>query len=241
MYKCLSVVVFGIAICLSQPLTAQTAVETGTIDPDSVKLIEFSVGMNVVSPTFLDITTNGSTTATGGPALTNLLLFSGIGDSAVFLVSDSNDGIALQSTLSFGAGSGETLGDSFNLGGDGVADGEDGDLMSGSFTLVVGGSPVPDPPGGVGTHLGQFLADGNFGSSLVNCSVSFYSNDKSFSLDGGVLLGDLNGDGVIDLLDVVPFVAAITDGDFVSAADINGDGLVDLLDVAPFVELLSGG
>ena len=54
------------------------------------------------------------------------------------------------------------------------------------------------------------------------------------------LLGDVNQDGSVDLLDVQPFVDLLTDGGFQVEADINGDGLVDLLDVAPFVELLSG-
>lgn len=55
------------------------------------------------------------------------------------------------------------------------------------------------------------------------------------------LLGDVNCDGVVDLLDVQPFVDLITSGDFSVKADINQDGAVDLLDVAPFVELLVAG
>ena len=58
---------------------------------------------------------------------------------------------------------------------------------------------------------------------------------------GGIVPGDVNGDGVVDLLDVTPFVAVLAGGDFNEAADINGDGMVDLLDVGPFVDLLSGG
>ena len=56
-----------------------------------------------------------------------------------------------------------------------------------------------------------------------------------------VLRGDVNLDGVIDLLDVTPFVAVLTGGSFQIEADINKDGLTDLLDVTPFVELLTGG
>ncbi len=52
--------------------------------------------------------------------------------------------------------------------------------------------------------------------------------------------GDVNRDGNVDILDVAPFVDAIT-GDFDCAADVNGDGAVDILDVAPFVALLTGG
>ena len=58
---------------------------------------------------------------------------------------------------------------------------------------------------------------------------------------GTVLLGDINLDGVVDLLDVTPFVQLLTSGDFQCEADVNQDGVVDLLDVTPFVDLLSGG
>lgn len=50
-------------------------------------------------------------------------------------------------------------------------------------------------------------------------------------------LGDINGDGFVTLLDVGPFVAAISDGTFICEADVNQDGIVDLLDVGPFVDL----
>ncbi len=56
-----------------------------------------------------------------------------------------------------------------------------------------------------------------------------------------VLLGDVNLDGVVDLLDVQPFVSLVTTGGFQVEADINMDGFVDLLDVQPFVQILTGG
>jgi uncharacterized membrane protein len=55
------------------------------------------------------------------------------------------------------------------------------------------------------------------------------------------ILGDVNGDGVVNLLDVQPFVVLLTTGGFQIEADINMDGVVDLLDVAGFVVLLTGG
>ena len=54
------------------------------------------------------------------------------------------------------------------------------------------------------------------------------------------LIGDINCDGAVDLLDVSPFVDALSSSDFVAKADINQDGVVNLLDVSPFIELLSG-
>ena len=56
----------------------------------------------------------------------------------------------------------------------------------------------------------------------------------------GLLIGDVNRDGNVDLLDVAPFVELLTNGDFQAEADINQDGVIDLLDAAPFVNLLTG-
>ena len=55
------------------------------------------------------------------------------------------------------------------------------------------------------------------------------------------ILGDVNCDGVVNLLDIGPFVAAVSSGQFNPKADMNGDGLVNLLDVSGFVDVLSGG
>ena len=59
--------------------------------------------------------------------------------------------------------------------------------------------------------------------------------------DPMVLIGDVNLDGVVNLLDVQPFVSLITNTQFQIEADINMDGVVNLLDVSPFVEILVGG
>ena len=54
-----------------------------------------------------------------------------------------------------------------------------------------------------------------------------------------ILLGDVNIDGVVDLLDVEAFVELVTLQEFQAEADVNEDGVVDLLDVAPFIEILT--
>ena len=56
-----------------------------------------------------------------------------------------------------------------------------------------------------------------------------------------VLIGDVNLDGVINLLDVEPFIDAISNGVYQIEADIDGNGEVNLLDVDPFIDLISGG
>ena len=69
-----------------------------------------------------------------------------------------------------------------------------------------------------------------FGHGRINCAATIEAI--------AILLGDVNLDGSVDLLDVAPFVALISSGEFQPEADINQDGSVDLLDVAPFIDLL---
>ncbi len=54
-----------------------------------------------------------------------------------------------------------------------------------------------------------------------------------------ILLGDVNLDGNVNLLDVGPFIERIASANFQAEADCNQDGRVDLLDVEPFIDILS--
>ena len=100
----------------------------------------------------------------------------------------------------------------------------------------------------------QLSVDGNVLTVAADIFIPFefevLTTTAEMTLDGQVVLtgelstlmiGDVNCDGTVDLLDVGPFVDAVTNGVFNSKADINGDSSVDLLDVGPFVALISGG
>ena len=54
-----------------------------------------------------------------------------------------------------------------------------------------------------------------------------------------ILLGDVSRDGVVDFLDISPFIALLSAGEFQEEADLNEDGVVDFLDISPFIEALS--
>lgn len=63
------------------------------------------------------------------------------------------------------------------------------------------------------------------------------------------LLGDANCDGVVNILDINPFIQAISDAAQYAAerpccplanSDVNLDGNVDILDINPFIALLAG-
>ena len=64
---------------------------------------------------------------------------------------------------------------------------------------------------------------------------------ETLSVGKNILIGDVNCDGEVNLLDVQPFVNVLSSGSFNAKADINQDGSVDLLDVGPFVSLLANG
>lgn len=54
-----------------------------------------------------------------------------------------------------------------------------------------------------------------------------------------IILGDINGDGNVDILDISPFISILSGGTgFLAEADINQDGTVNFLDIAPFIGIL---
>jgi len=98
--------------------------------------------------------------------------------------------------------------------------------------------------------------------TLIDYSTSVFRNGYDFEVIGGtadlnygdandsrvyltnvapaLLLGDVNGDGVVDGLDIQPFVDLLTGGGYQAEADINADSVVDGLDIQPFVDIITG-
>ena len=90
--------------------------------------------------------------------------------------------------------------------------------------------------------IGLIESSGQFTQAQVRYDMAAI-NAISFNIDdittSGFPLGDVNRDGVVNLLDVNPFVALLGSGGFQVEADINRDGVVNLLDIAPFVDILA--
>ena len=57
---------------------------------------------------------------------------------------------------------------------------------------------------------------------------------------GSSINGDVNGDGVVNILDVVAAINIVLSGDYSTLADMNGDGSVDILDVILIVLIIQG-
>ena len=84
---------------------------------------------------------------------------------------------------------------------------------------------------------------------VVSAGSSGIVNNGTFvaaTFSGGTItialeevMGDVNGDGAVNMADVGPFVQLIVNREFMDVADINEDGTVNLFDVRPFVDLLN--
>ena len=58
------------------------------------------------------------------------------------------------------------------------------------------------------------------------------------SMGSDYIPGDINGDGILDILDVVSLVNAVLGGEYIASGDINGDGVLDVLDVVSLVNVI---
>jgi len=79
--------------------------------------------------------------------------------------------------------------------------------------------------------------------SFAGARASYFNTPEPLDITFGkqVLLGDVNCDGAVNLLDVNPFIDAISSGTQNDKADMNQDGAVNLLDVDPFVAAVAAG
>ena len=53
------------------------------------------------------------------------------------------------------------------------------------------------------------------------------------------LLGDADQNGVVDFLDIAPFISILSSGTYLGQADCNQDGFVDFLDIPIFISILA--
>ncbi len=92
---------------------------------------------------------------------------------------------------------------------------------------------------GVTENIAETLDAGTYFIEITgrNNAAQFYQ----LSLTGTtvVLLGDVNRDGVVNFLDLSPFITLLSTGTFQAEADMNEDGVVNFFDIAFFITKLS--
>ena len=64
-----------------------------------------------------------------------------------------------------------------------------------------------------------------------------YPVDYFDAIDDGIA-GDINGDGILNILDIVSLVNLILTGNYEASGDINGDDLLNILDIVSLVNLI---
>lgn len=141
--------------------------------------------------------------------------------------------------------SGETLTEAFLL----ILDPNNG--FSASADLTFDTTATPDgalAANSITVDLADPLLDGqilqfgfrNTSSDSEGSAVDYDDVALTVSpIGGGFVLGDVSGDGLVNFLDIAPFIAVLSSGGFQDEADIDRDTSVSFLDISPFIALLN--
>jgi hypothetical protein len=97
-----------------------------------------------------------------------------------------------------------------------------------------------------GNHLGLLIQPGL--NSSLDASIRLTDTSSNggrlprlaIAYAPGVLLGDVDMSGVVDFLDISPFIGVLSSNGGQAEADCDQDGDVDFLDITPFIAILSG-
>ena len=75
---------------------------------------------------------------------------------------------------------------------------------------------------------------------LLFCGLGHpFANGDTGQVGPPVILGDVDQNGVVNFLDIPPFIVILTTSNFQAEADVDQSGAVNFLDIAPFVEVLT--
>ena len=77
-----------------------------------------------------------------------------------------------------------------------------------------------------------------FGVDIVQ-TTNIVNFSRILEEEQAIVLGDCNFDGVVDFLDVSPFISVLATNAYLDRADVNQDDAVDFLDISPFLIILS--
>jgi hypothetical protein len=88
-----------------------------------------------------------------------------------------------------------------------------------------------------------FRASGVSGGSVATLMFSDGGSDVTLDVEIGAscpLLGDTNGDSLINVLDIVSMVNIVLTAGYSECVDMNADGVVNVLDIVSLVGLVLG-
>ena len=94
---------------------------------------------------------------------------------------------------------------------------------------------------GIESHLGEAGLQYTFNNTYPEAAATLHDGSALFitnGTDSDFIQGDFNGDGVLDVLDVVGLVNAVLSGNYSAPGDMNQDGTLDILDVVTLVNAI---
>jgi hypothetical protein len=94
---------------------------------------------------------------------------------------------------------------------------------------------------GIESHLGDMGLEYTFNNSYPEAAATLQDGSAIFittQIEASYILGDFNGDGVLDILDVVVLVNAVLSGSYAALGDMNQDGVLDVLDIVMLINTI---
>ena len=146
-------------------------------------------------------------------------------------------------TVSVSDVQGATFDGFVNFGSDNSGTGEGINVNGIDYIRGVDTNGDADPRQGIALPAPGILDQNSVDITFIGDSVSLRGFALQFtqSNSNSFLLGDVNQDGVVNFLDISPFIGILSAGNFQIEADVNMDLEVNFLDISPFIQLLAGG
>ena len=211
-----------------------TVVHAAPMAAGQVRFYKLVLPVGVAAPVYLDIDTVGSALATNEFGLANDTMVYLFDNNGTPIVSNDDGGSGATSLLSFGAGSGQMVGDPTDL-DNGVSSGMDGALPAGTYWLAVAGYRLDADSGWLVEST-----SGVGGTIDIRVRTNIHLGPTCGSADF-----DCDGDTATDF-DIEAFFRCVA-GDCpqapcTSTADFDGDGdSATDFDIEAFFRVLAGG
>jgi len=117
--------------------------------------------------------------------------------------------------------------------------------FGGSYQLIVTGIPLFEDIGNTSLILHEYISydlwdvwDGYYENATWNFTDVYIIDLNVYE---NYLNGDINNDGILNILDIVQIIDMILSNEYSVIADINEDDFVNVLDVIVMVNILLGG
>ena len=82
----------------------------------------------------------------------------------------------------------------------------------------------------------QFIIGSNYNSA--DARRCWFDNLKIYKYAGGTV-GDVNGDGAVDVADISAVITIMAEGTNDKSGDVNGDGAVDVADISAIITIMA--